>query len=97
MAEVLLHVDDRLALLQQQRRERVPQVVDANLTEFHLLEDACEDVADVPLLKRRAFQRGEHPRRQRLPLLDPPFPLQPAPGEQRLEQLRGHVDPTPLM
>ena len=54
--ELLLHVDDRFALLQQQRRERVPQVVDANLAEIGLLEDPREDVPDVPLVERGAFE-----------------------------------------
>ena len=65
----------------------MPQVVDAKLPELALLEDPREDVADVPLLERRALQRDKHPRRQGLTLLDPSLPLQPAPGEQRLEQL----------
>ena len=52
VSELLLHVDDRLALLQQQRRERMPQVVDADLPELRFLEHPREHVPDVALLER---------------------------------------------
>lgn len=74
--------DDRLALLEQERRERVPQIVDADLSEFRLLQHAREHVADVALLERRALEGGEHPHWDILALFEPSSPLLPAPVEQ---------------
>jgi len=62
-AATSLAVRDVASRLQQQRRERVPQVVDANLPQLRLPEHPLEHLPHVALFERRVLAGREHPRR----------------------------------
>ena len=61
MAKSLLHDFGVYPLSQEQRGRRVPEIVNANLSQFGFLQDALDYVPNVALLKGCPFERREHP------------------------------------
>ena len=74
VSELFLHVHDRLALLNQQQRERVAEVVEPHATDAGLLKDPVEHVADVGFVQQGSVGRREYDVRCVLSGLQGSFP-----------------------
>lgn len=98
VSELLLHIGERLALLNQETREGVPKVMDANAPELRFLEEPVEHaVPEVVSIHAMPCRREEHAQGHRLPGLEGhAFPRRPETLE-RLRQGQGHVDAAPLL
>ena len=99
MSELLLHVDDCFALLQQQRGERVPQVVDADVAQTRFLEEPREGRPYIALFEHLPICGGEDALRHGQAFLDVPLALVAPPGEEALTRAattcrRGAADVT---
>ena len=97
VAQVLLHVYDRFALLQQQGRARMPQIMQPDVAQRRRLKQPSKHVPHVPLFERRALEGREDPRRHRLPLLEPARLLPTLPVQEDRGELRRQIDAVPFM
>src|SRR5207253_11443692 len=98
VVHLFLHVCWRLAVLKEQAREGVPQVVEPHPPQLRLLEQLVEDsVAEIVAVERAAAFRAEDPVRHAAPAILEGLLLPRAlKCSERVRQLSRHVDAASL-
>lgn len=97
MSELAAHIGDWLADGQEQRRERVTELMRTASTQLGLVEDSVERLPHVRFVESGARHRGKDPVWQGLPDGEPRAPLPTPPPAQDHLQLMGQIDAAALM
>ena len=88
---------DRRTILQQLRREGVPQLMRAAAMQAGGVQHAVECLPHIRFVEGRTTDRREHPRRAWEPFPQPGHVLATSPQPQGDLQLTGEIDASPLM